>query len=66
MSKEKEQHQEALCDVARGAATALEEWKSVGSHTELPIGFTKAMVRLEGQIAALNTAYERLCRAPSK
>lgn len=62
MSKEKEQHNEALCDVARSAATALEEWKSVGSHTELPIGFTKAMVKLEGRVEALNAAYEKLCR----
>jgi hypothetical protein len=66
MSKERDQHQEALSDVARSAATALEEWKNVGSHVELPVGFTKAMVRLEATVESLNTAYEKLCRTPAK
>jgi len=66
MIKEEADHAEALGHLAALAKGALVEWDGVHRDTVLPVGFTKAMVKLEDGVAELEDAWKKLCDARSR
>ena len=64
--KEETEYKELLSCVATAAKGVLVEWTGVSRDTQLPVGFTKAIVKLEDIVDELEKAWAALCEARRK